>query len=161
MVVRYRTSYPNELWHHGIKGQKWGIRRFQNPDGSLTEAGRKRYETGNVAPQIAFDKSPINRKYERKFDKEYGKGAFKKEIDSENESVFRIGESLKKASEEEMKRLAFEAANIASVSYDKRQELIDQGKKYTREFFENDRISRIATASAVAAYNEAITRRSA
>ena len=29
--------------HHGIKGQKWGIRRFQNEDGSLTEAGKKRY----------------------------------------------------------------------------------------------------------------------
>ena len=33
----------NELYHHGIKGQKWGIRRYQNPDGTLTEAGRKRY----------------------------------------------------------------------------------------------------------------------
>ena len=31
------------LEHHGIKGQKWGIRRYQNPDGSLTEAGKKRY----------------------------------------------------------------------------------------------------------------------
>lgn len=31
------------LIHHGIKGQKWGIRRFQNEDGSLTEAGKKRY----------------------------------------------------------------------------------------------------------------------
>lgn len=31
------------LEHHGILGQKWGIRRFQNPDGSLTPAGRKRY----------------------------------------------------------------------------------------------------------------------
>lgn len=30
------------LAHHGIKGQKWGVRRFQNPDGSLTEAGRRR-----------------------------------------------------------------------------------------------------------------------
>ena len=32
-----------ELSHHGIKGMKWGIRRFQNEDGSLTNAGRKRY----------------------------------------------------------------------------------------------------------------------
>ena len=31
------------LAHHGIKGQKWGIRRFQNEDGTLTSAGRKRY----------------------------------------------------------------------------------------------------------------------
>lgn len=32
-----------ELYHHGIKGQKWGIRRYQNVDGSLTEEGKKRY----------------------------------------------------------------------------------------------------------------------
>lgn len=33
----------DELYHHGIKGQHWGIRRFQNEDGTLTEAGRQRY----------------------------------------------------------------------------------------------------------------------
>jgi hypothetical protein len=33
----------NELYHHGILGQKWGVRRYQNEDGSLTDAGRKRY----------------------------------------------------------------------------------------------------------------------
>lgn len=32
-----------ELYHHGILGQKWGIRRFQNLDGSLTAEGKKRY----------------------------------------------------------------------------------------------------------------------
>lgn len=34
----------NELKHYGILGMKWGIRRYQNPDGSLTLAGRKRLE---------------------------------------------------------------------------------------------------------------------
>lgn len=36
----YNTDY---LSHHGILGQKWGIRRYQNEDGSYTEAGKKRY----------------------------------------------------------------------------------------------------------------------
>ena len=35
----YRTD---ELYHHGIKGQRWGVRRYQNPDGTLTSAGKKR-----------------------------------------------------------------------------------------------------------------------
>lgn len=36
-----KSSY---LYHHGIKGQKWGVRRFQNKDGSLTSAGKNRYK---------------------------------------------------------------------------------------------------------------------
>ena len=35
----------NSLKHHGIKGMKWGKRRFQNADGSLTEAGKRRYDS--------------------------------------------------------------------------------------------------------------------
>lgn len=37
------TQNFDELYHHGIKGQKWGVRRFQNPDGSLTAEGKRRY----------------------------------------------------------------------------------------------------------------------
>ncbi len=45
----------NELYHHGIKGQRWGVRRFQNKDGSLKAAGEKRY----------YGEHSLERKYEQ------------------------------------------------------------------------------------------------
>lgn len=39
--------------HHGIKGQKWGVRRYQNPDGTLTEAGKRRYVRNDTAGAAA------------------------------------------------------------------------------------------------------------
>ena len=40
-------AWTEEVWHYGIKGQKWGVRRYQNEDGSLTSRGKKRYRESN------------------------------------------------------------------------------------------------------------------
>ena len=88
-----QESYMGELYHHGILGQRWGVRRFQNPDGSLTEAGKKRY--------LKYDFSPdrkgyyISKRGQRKLGKEgmdlYNK---KRETDKKAEE-----EAVKKSTE--------------------------------------------------------------
>ena len=56
-----------ELYHYGIKGQKWGVRRYQNEDGTLTEAGIRRYKDNPQLKEI--DDIKINR--ERNLKKAY------------------------------------------------------------------------------------------
>ena len=55
--------YGDTLYHHGIKGQKWGIRRFQNEDGSLTSAGREHYGYGVIGKSINAVGQIGNRRY--------------------------------------------------------------------------------------------------
>ena len=57
------------LAHHGIKGQKWGIRRYQNPDGSLTEAGKKRYAVPEVKVYGKYNGIKNNRDASRNLNK--------------------------------------------------------------------------------------------
>ena len=56
--MRYRLISEEELQHHGIKGQKWGVRRYQNKDGSLTADGRKRY-ADSIADTKVYTKKGV------------------------------------------------------------------------------------------------------
>jgi hypothetical protein len=52
----------NELYHHGIKGQKWGVRRFQNENGSYTDEGKKRYGIDSPSDERRQSSLKKNRK---------------------------------------------------------------------------------------------------
>lgn len=83
--MRFDDWNNDELYHHGIKGQKWGIRRYQNPDGSLTEAGQRRVLKtmghGYLAPSVkdikrkkAINRVAVGDQYDKAYWDEIEKG---------------------------------------------------------------------------------------
>lgn len=70
-MVYYIGNIPcgqNELYHYGILGMKWGVRRYQNKDGSLTQAGKRRYNVSDMSDQEL--QSRINRvRMEQEYDR--------------------------------------------------------------------------------------------
>ena len=72
----------NELYHFGIKGQRWGVRRYQNPDGSLTALGKKKYGTkSNFEKVQAAKKAPSGSKIKAQLDREKANARTQAEIE--------------------------------------------------------------------------------
>lgn len=118
----------NELYHHGIMGQKWGIRRFQNEDGTLTAAGRARLKrTGKYEVR--------NAKLEKKvasLDKKAADARAKaNEIHAKND-LGGVDKYIKKASKYDVKSAKYEKkASKESDAYEKsRYEAKSQEYRY-------------------------------
>lgn len=91
-MTTWVCTRQGELYHHGIKGQKWGVRRFQNEDGSLTPAGKKRYDEpdSHSDKKEKHHKIPQNKSLHRlKLEDKYKQQGFSKE-EAEQKAAKRI-----------------------------------------------------------------------
>ena len=79
----YAIIYDGELYHWGIKGMRWGVRRYQNEDGSLTYAGRRRLEKAD------------QKWAKKKTDKITAKKASQKELDAYGKELLKLPNALK------------------------------------------------------------------
>ena len=127
----YGIHYDSVIEHHGIKGQKWGVRRYQNPDGTLTPLGRKKLgrlerrvsKLGNTVKQSRSRYMTIAKK------KKNGTATSKelREYDKLSSALRKSSKNLKRVSSElDSKKKTLEESKPAQKSID---EVIKSGTK--------------------------------
>lgn len=127
--MEYRNIYNEELAHHGVKGMKWGVRRYQNYDGSYTKKGLARYNKAET------DYNNAKEQYKKTKTAYKGGSVTKQEYKSSKQSV-------KKAKTE------------LNTAYDrlKTDKLADEGKKLYKQgktITDNNRKNAIAQVAVV------------
>lgn len=70
--MSYQVIFSDHLAHHGIKGQRWGVRRYRNYDGSYTQLGLKRYDESKKAYDEANEKYKKTKEWYKQNKKEPG-----------------------------------------------------------------------------------------
>lgn len=117
----------NELYHHGIKGQRWGIRRYQNEDGTLTPEGRKHYGIEGL------DSSRRNFKSSSQAKREYIKESkeLNKKLRKGNRKLYdeAYDEAEKEANQKEVKCIS---------DANKNKQFVSDWKKAAKRYYDAD-----------------------
>ena len=127
----YGIHYDSVIEHHGVKGQKWGVRRYQNPDGTLTDEGKKRL--GRMSPDTV--RKEMQKAVNKARSEKYGfsnRWSRDKGIGEQSEKVHESQKQKQKAWE------TSESYKRAVRETDKLDKMFDRGKisvdDYDREY---------------------------
>lgn len=153
--MEYIYTPNNELYHHGVKGMRWGVRRYQNADGSLTPAGKK-HRASTEEGKLKEREKQIKAK-EREKAKRAKLDAKKAELDAREKALRKSGKTDQKQAEAKTKSISemsnkelqehttrmtleknyYDAQkNLASAMPQKQQSM---GRKYAEKFL-NDAV---------------------
>lgn len=153
--VHMESCDIEDLYHHGVKGQKWGVRRYQNEDGTLTAEGRSRYdidENGKVSNRL-LKSANINRKDAA----EIRKAAANAKTEKARKDLLDSADALERLAEQQEAKV--------KAKYDKYEKQLDEeSRRFTnkialRNYSKDDRravlagIVEKADSDAKAAYN--------
>lgn len=111
----------SNLQHHGIKGQKWGVRRFQNTDGSLTAEGKKRYSVSD---------------YQQAIDKTKTAGKIVNEAKTLNNTIKKVNDPAAE------RRIRKSAAEMSDIELQKRVQRLNMEDNYTRMMLHRESLER-------------------
>ena len=129
----------NELQHWGIKGMKWGVRRYQNADGSLTPAGIKRYrdEAEDIERQLNTGKKETTAEdYEKALNR-------MKTVSTSAEGVRRINSDLNQVKDPAMeRRIRKNASQMSDKELYEKVQRMNVEDNYTRMMMNRERLER-------------------
>lgn len=130
--------YDDELYHHGIKGQRWGIRRFQNPDGSLKAAGAKRYGVAQDRANRAASEARTAHKLADKYTNAMNRKAAKRQAQADANPKSGIKRDKANRAQQEAataKKLAGKYTSAMDAKAAKRQSQADEAARGNAKVF--------------------------
>ena len=147
MMVIVTRQNSDELYHFGTKGMRWGVRKYQNSDGSLTPAGLKRYSDSDVSKAKANYKS-AKKEYNKSFNKAYNRAI----------SGYSPIKKHRQANDERWKKVAQDAEKLRSAKseYKSAKKAYKQTDEYKAERAERHKkalkVGAAVAGTALAAY---------